>query len=124
MVSNGLSSRRRTLKRPIVCKSKEGGLCGFCVLSVEAIPPSIAVNGLVMVTVTLSCDKMPQQLNFTPDLISDFSLVGLMPPLTPQTPAIFNAVAPATPGDYGIEIVAINPTGCVYEGSTLVQVTT
>lgn len=124
MVSNGLSSRRRTLKRPIVCKSKEGGLCGNCELTVEAVPPSIAVNGSVLVTATLSCDKMPVQLDFTLTMVSDFTPPAFIPPLTPTLPSIFTAVAPATPGEYGIQITAINSTGCVFQASTLVQVTT
>lgn len=124
VVSNGLSSRRRTLKRPIVCKSKEGGLCGNCELTVEAVPPSLSVNSSVLVTATLSCDKMPVQLDFTPDFVSDFTPVGLLPPLTPTLPCIFTAVAPATPGDYGLQVTAINSTGCVFQASTVVQVTT
>jgi hypothetical protein len=59
VVSNALSRRRKTLKRPIVCKSKRFE-CGFCQLAMTIIPIDSTPGSTRQITLLLACDPLPQ----------------------------------------------------------------
>jgi len=122
MVSNGMSVRRRTLKRPIVCRSKPDGNCGDCSLEWELIPDVMTGGQTVEVQIQLVCVDNPLDLNFTLFMEGPFLLVPINPLITANVVNLFHAIAPLQAGTYEPTIYAINSQHCQYKDSRTVIV--
>jgi len=122
VTSNGLSSRRDVLKRPIVCKSKKPGDCGDCVL--EAIPSQsiVAPGDPVIVLVTLHSVVRPAISQFHLFFIGGLIPNEESPPLFVDIPVAWSFTAPSAVGSYDCQFEAINPSKCDYHTSFPLEV--
>lgn len=114
MVSNGLSSRRLVLKRPIVCKSKPRPGCGACQLAINLTTDSVPVNSPLGVQLELICNPEPDNKEFMIEVVSAFEPIPPMPPLLPNAILLITLAAPGTPGEYAIAIHARNQNRCEF----------
>jgi len=122
MVSNGLSKRRRVLKRPIVCKSKTNKLCGDCTLTIDS-PQQFSTPGQICeFQIALDCDPDPMDLIFNLTMQGAWTPTEPAPVLMVNNVAIWHATSPALVGLYEVRIDAINSSKCHHFGSIKMRV--
>ncbi len=123
MPSNGLSRRRRVLKRPLVCKSKPTGDCGACSFDVELIPQNGPGGSQFIAHCLLTCDPNPSHDGFA---LSAQGGAAPNPPTAGLTPNIafdWQFTAPAGIASYLITIYAINQDRCIFKAEEFFDVT-
>lgn len=114
MVSNGLSSRRTTLKRPIVCKSRKPGDCGACDLTLTPPVQPIAPDGIENWFLRLDCDPDPTDTSFKMFVFGAFTPTLPLPDVEPNSDINFDLKSPSSPGVYRVKVVLINGNRCLH----------
>lgn len=114
MVSNGLSRRRRTLKRPLVCKSDKRGECGDCNFTAFMDAPPYHVGEQHNLLVELGCDPDPRDTQFELQIKGPAVPVGPVPPLITNLEIPVPLRMPATPGTVTLQVDAINSDACLF----------
>jgi len=122
MPSNSFSSRRKTLKRPIVCKSKETGICGACELSINLASNVCNSGATVEFPLTLFCDPDPRDTTFIVTMAGAFTPLAAPVTIVANGGASIFAIAPLALGDYLVRIDLLNSTRCAYFAQTLMHV--
>lgn len=122
MVSNGLSRRRKVLKRPLVCKSPKPGLCGDCTPSIDS-PQQIAHPGdSVTFNIQLPCDPDPADTTIIITPLGPYVMNPTINVLTVNENLQWVGVAPAVVGEYVQSFNGVNSTKCHYTWSINMQV--
>jgi hypothetical protein len=113
--SNALSSRRRTLRRPIVCRSKPPGYCGSCELEVE--PPTFTGQPGDTQTfgITIRCDVEPTSKSFTLTVQGAWAPAANAPICAANNTVNWTLIAPAQTGLYVLLFEAVNEHNCRLE---------
>jgi hypothetical protein len=111
-VSNGMTSRKTTLKRPIVCRSKKDGNCGVVNMDFEIVP-LVHLAG-AHVTARIRINELKAPMDNTYDLLMAGPYYFALPPGKVVIGALFEAevIAPMQPGNYTTNLVALNSQGC------------
>jgi hypothetical protein len=117
MVSNGLSRRRRTLKRPLVCKSERKGECGDCELTAFLSPGPHHVNEPSTLFIELNCDPDPRDSVFELTISGPFTVTVPQPTIVPNIEVAVSLKNPATPGTVTIRVDCINSDACLFRAS-------
>lgn len=112
MVSNGMSNRRMVLKRPIVCKSLDQGLCGDCKLTVQAVPNPCDNNEHVSLEFQLDCKTLPVDPNYDIFLITEFAPDDPPADIVAGGSSSWGISTTTIPGDYLIQAAAVNSQKC------------
>lgn len=122
MTSNALTRRRRTLKRPIVCKSANPPGCGECELGIT--PPDVELdpNETRIWFLTLDCPTPPGMDGFMIMLKSGLTLDPPVPTLLINSGVEVTVTAPPTPGRYRMVWEVANVTGCRFKAVTYATV--
>ena len=117
-----MSSRRSTLKRPIVCKSKKHGDCGACDFEIRKPPEPVPPGSLEDWSVRLSCDPDPTDLSFELTVYGAFQPVLPLPEVEPNADTHFDLQSPGTKGVYLVKMALKNGDGCIFVNEVTVTV--
>jgi hypothetical protein len=124
VVSNGLSRRRRVLKRPIVCKSQDKGVCGDCLLTIDPAEITVPTLGHFTFQVQMACDPDPMDVHFALEMEGVFKPDEPAPTIQANDMVDWGATAPAANGIYLMTLQARNAGNCRFRQSIPVTVFT
>lgn len=111
-MANGMSNRRSTLKRPIVCRSKKDGNCGVVQMFFQWATFAHSPGEHVIALVHLENTKAPEDQTYELIMEGPYFLVGGPFSVTFNQEYEFEAVAPMQPGNYTTNLIALNSQGC------------
>lgn len=111
-MANGMSNRRSTLKRPIVCRSKKDGNCGVVQMFFEWATFNHSPGEHVIAKVHLENTKAPEDQTYELIMEGPYFLVGGPFNVTFGQDYEFEAVAPIPPGNYTTNLIALNSQAC------------
>lgn len=111
-MANGMSNRRSTLKRPIVCRSKKDGNCGVVALTVEIIPQQHAQGDHVIMTGLIEAQKQPMDTTYDVVISGPYLCLDPQPKIVVGQLTQWELVAPMVSGTYTTYVVCVNSQGC------------
>jgi hypothetical protein len=111
-MANGMSNRRSTLKRPIVCRSKKDGNCGVVQMFFQFLPAVSLPGADVIAEIEIVATKLPEDSNYELIMAGPYFLVGGPFQVTIGQLYQLPAKAPLQSGFYTTNLVALNSQGC------------
>lgn len=114
MVSNGLSHRRRTLKRPIVCKNDLAKNCGACTLQIDNIQGPLQPGAPFPITFLVSCDPDPVESTYEVIAEDNGELVPVPGVFAINQSHTRDGHAGLIPGPHRLTLLAEQTTGCYW----------
>lgn len=112
-MANGMSNRRSTLKRPIVCRSKKDGNCGMCEVEVLPSVHSAPVGSIVPTVINLTCDPLPLDQSYEVLIAGNAKLIPPVLFIPVGAGSLCDLEFPPIPGAWLIDFVFLNSQGCV-----------